>query len=492
MIDANMSIIITFAIYLLCMIGVGCIFYQKTEKLSDYILGGRKLNSWVTSLSAQASDMSGWLLIGLPGAAYATGIGAAWIAVGLAIGTYFNWKFVAKRLRKYTQIAGNAITLPDYFENRFRDNSKVLRVVSAIFILIFFLIYTASGFVAGARLFNTVFGVEYVWALATGAFVIILYTFLGGFKAVCWTDFFQGLLMLVAIVIVPLASMQSLGGVGVTFDKLRSIDPTLLNIFSAGGGEMLTAIGIISSLAWGLGYFGQPHILVRFMAIRSADQVKKARWIAMVWVTITLAAAVLVGIVGRVYLTEFVQQETVFMVMVSEIFPAVIAGVLLSAILAAVMSTADSQLLVTASAIAEDFYKPFFKKDATDGELVWVSRITVIIVAIIAFIFAINPESTVFGLVSYAWAGFGAAFGPTIILSLFWKRMTRNGALAGIISGGLTALIWMPLKGGLFDLYEIVPGFIVSLIAIVVFSRIGKAPTDEMITEFDSVNGEEE
>lgn len=488
MITNNISVIVTFTIYLFCMIGIGFIFYQKTEKMSDYILGGRKLNSWVTSLSAQASDMSGWLLIGLPGAAYATGIGASWIAVGLIVGTYLNWKFIAKRLRKYTQIAGNSITLPDYFENRFRDESKVLRVVSAVFILIFFLIYTASGFVAGAKLFNTVFGTPYLFALIIGAFVIISYTFLGGFKAVCWTDFFQGILMFFAIIIVPIAGMQVLGGSEITFEKLRAIDPSFLNIFSKGGGKMLTTIGIVSSLAWGLGYFGQPHILVRFMAIRSSEQVKKARWIAMVWVTLSLAAAVFVGIVGKVYLTEpLVEAETVFMVMVGKLFPSLIAGVLLSAILAAVMSTADSQLLVTASAIAEDFYKALLRKDASDSELVWVSRLTVIGVAIVAFIFAINPESSVFGLVSYAWAGFGAAFGPNIIMSLLWKRMTRNGALAGVLAGGVTALIWMPLKGGIFDLYEIVPGFIVSIIAIIVFSLLDKQPSQEILDEFEAV-----
>lgn len=488
---SNMSVIMTFVIYLVSMVLVGIIFYQRTEKLSDYILGGRRLNSWVTALSAQASDMSGWLLIGLPGAAYLSGISSSWIAIGLVVGTYFNWKIIAKRLRNYTYYAGNSITLPDYFENRFKDSSKVLRVISALFILVFFLIYTASGFVAGAKLFNVVFGTPYLTALFLGVLVIIIYTFLGGFMAVCWTDFFQGVLMFIAIIVVPLTAVALIGGTGLTVSSLKEIDPSFLDWFASGSGGTIAVMTIISSLAWGLGYFGQPHILIRFMAIRDAEQINKSRIIAMIWVILSLAGAVLVGIVAKVYLTtplKGAEVETVFMVMVNNIFPAVVAGILLSAIMAAVMSTSDSQLLVTASAISEDFYKALFRKDATDRELVWVSRITVIVVSIIACFFAVNPESSVFGLVSYAWAGFGAAFGPTIIMSLFWKRMTRNGALAGIIAGGLTALIWMPLKGGLFDLYEILPGFLVSLIAIVVFSKLGSEPSESIINEFNEVN----
>ncbi|MDK2799494.1 MAG: sodium/proline symporter [Clostridiales bacterium] len=492
MITHNFSIIITFILYLGLMLTIGFIFYQKTEKLSDYILGGRQLNYWVTSLSAQASDMSGWLLLGLPGLAYATGVGEAfWVAFGLAFGTYLNWRFIAKRLRKYTHLAGNSLTLPDYFENRFKDHSKVLRVVSAIFILIFFLIYTAAQFAAGAKLFNTVFGVPYLAGLAIGAFVIISYTFLGGFMAVCWTDFFQGLLMFFAIITVPIAGMMSLGGIDVTFNKLSSIDPLLLDIFAAGNGKMLTTMAIISSVAWGLGYFGQPHILVRFMAIRSSNEIKQARTIAIIWVTLSLAAAVLVGVVGRVYLTQPLEgaaSETVFMVMVNQIFPSVIAGMLLAAILAATMSTADSQLLVTSSAISGDFYKALFRKNASDKELVWVGRLTVVGVSIIAYLLAINPNSSVFKLVAYAWAGFGAAFGPTIILSLFWKRMTRFGALAGMVGGGLTVLIWKQLQGGLFDLYEIVPGFIISVLAIIIVSLMDKEPAKEIIDEFEAVN----
>ncbi len=470
------------------MLWVGVLFYKKTNKMSDYFLGGRKLNSWVTSLSAQASDMSGWLLMGLPGYAYAAGMEAAWIAIGLAAGTYLNWKFIAKRLRKYTQIAGNSITLPDYFENRFKDNSKSLRLISAIIILVFFLIYTASGFVAGGKLFNTVFGIPYITALIIGVFVVVSYTFLGGFMAVCWTDLFQGMLMFFAIIIVPTVGINLVGGPSTAMNMWDQISPELLNPFTALDGTTLSFITIISGLAWGVGYLGQPHILIRFMAIRSADEIKKARIIAMVWVIISLTAAIFVGLVGMIYLQvplKDAAMETVFMVMAKNIFPVVIAGIFLAAVLAAIMSTADSQLLVTASAISGDIYKAFFRKKASEKELLWVSRFTVIGVSIISFILALNPNSSVLKLVAYAWAGFGAAFGPAVLLSLFWKRMTRNGALAGIITGGITVIIWRNLTGGIYDLYEIVPGFLCALIAIVIVSLLDKEPSGEIIAEFD-------
>ncbi len=486
----NLIIIITFAMYLIGMLSIGVFFYKKTEDLSDYVLGGRGLNSWVTALSSQASDMSGWLLMGLPGYAYLSGMESIWIAIGLGIGTYFNWKIIARRLRKYTEIAGDSITLSVYFENRFRDKTKMLRVVSAFFILIFFLIYTSSGLVAGGKLFNTVFGIKYEYALTIGALVIILYTFLGGFMAVSWTDFFQGSIMFFAIVIVPAWGISKVGGIGTTINELKAINAELLNPFTGTDGATISLISIVSLLAWGLGYFGQPHILARFMAIRSSDKIKKARIIAMIWVAISLGAAVLVGVVGRVFVTETLQgnsSETIFMVMVNKMFPAVIAGIFLAAILAAIMSTADSQLLVTASALTEDVYKALIKKDATQNELVWISRITVVLVAIIAYILALNPNNSVLDLVAYAWAGFGAAFGPVVILSLFWKRMTRNGALAGMVIGGITVLIWKQLEGGIFDLYEIVPGFVFGLFAIYVVSIIDNEPSKEIIKEFESV-----
>ncbi|MGF7056616.1 sodium/proline symporter PutP [Brassicibacter mesophilus] len=486
----NLGIIFTFVVYLGVMLLIGFIYYRKTENLSEYILGGRKLNSWVTALSSQASDMSGWLLLGLPGYAYASGMEAIWIAIGLGIGTYLNWKFVAKRLRKYTEISRNSITLSSYFENRFRDNSGILRITSAIIILMFFTVYTVSGFVGGGKLFSTIFGIPYTYALGLGAIVIIVYTFLGGFMAVCWTDFFQGMLMFFAILVVPITCMHLIGGYDQTVVSLKSINPELLNAFTTIDGKSISFISVVSLLAWGLGYFGQPHILTRFMAIKSSDHIKKARLIAMVWVIVSLGAAVLVGIVGKVYLTEALEGgavETVFMVMVNSTFPTIIAGILLAAILAAIMSTADSQLLVSASALTEDIYKSLIRKNASDKELVWVSRTTVVIIAVISFFLALNPESSILVLVSYAWAGFGAGFGPAVIMSLVWKRMTRNGALVGMITGGLVVIIWQRLQGGIFDLYEIVPGFIFSAIAIVVVSLLDKEPIQEITEEFESV-----
>jgi len=473
----NIQILIPFILYLFFMIAIGWFFYSRTKNISDYILGGRSLNAWVASLSAQASDMSGWLLLGLPGYAYMAGIEAFWIAFGLAAGTFLNWTFVAPRLRTFTQRYGDSITLPEYFENRFRSQKRMLRVVSALFILVFFLIYTASGFVAGAKLFSTVFGMPYIGALLVGVFVIISYTFLGGFWAVSWTDFFQGSIMFLAILIVPSLVVADLGGVVATRDALHQVNHHLLTLFSNANGEPLTWMAIVSLAAWGLGYFGQPHILARFMAIRDVREIPKARLIAMVWVICTLTGAVLVGLLANVFVDPPLaaeKAETVFMVLVNAVATPVVAGFLLAAILAAIMSTADSQLLVASSAMTEDFYHVFLHKKASQTELVWVSRGSVIFIAIVAFIIALNPQSSVLDLVSYAWAGFGAAFGPIILLSLFWKRMTGAGALAGIIVGGLTVLIWKQLSGGLFDLYEIVPGFLFSAAAVFFVSLISR------------------
>jgi len=487
----KISTIIMFCLYLAGMQVIGWIFYRRTKNLSDYILGGRGLNTWVAFLSAQASDMSGWLLLGLPGFAYLAGMEAAWIAAGLALGTYLNWKLVAKRLRIYTEVAGDSLTLPDYFENRFRDTSKILRIVAAVFIIFFFMVYTASGFVAGAKLFNLVLGFPYEWALAAGVIVIISYTFLGGFMAVCWTDFFQGIMMFLAILIVPMIAVNAIGGVSTTMNSIRTVNPELLNMFTKLDGSSLSVVAIISLLAWGLGYFGQPHILARFMAIRSPDHIPRARVLAMVWVVVCLTCAVLIGLVGIVYLKEPLangKSETVFMVMVTALTHPLIGGMLLAAILAAIMSTADSQLLVSSSALTEDIYKAFFRRSASGMELVWISRSAVIIVALVAGLLAMNPESSVLELVAYAWGGFGAAFGPLIILSLFWKRMTRNGAIAGIIAGGLTVIIWRHLDGAIFELYELAPGFILGTLAIIVVSLMDKKPSREVLDEFDKVN----
>jgi sodium/proline symporter len=484
------GVLVTFVLYLAVMLGIGWYFYSRTRNLSDYILGGRGLNRWVAAMSAQASDMSGWLLLGLPGFAYLAGLEALWIALGLGVGTYLNWRFVARRLRDYTEACGDAITLPDYFENRFRDRSKVLRIVSAVFILIFFMIYTSSGFVAGAKLFETVFGVSYTGALVIGVLVIIVYTFLGGFMAVSWTDLIQGALMFVAIIAVPLVGTSLAGGLGGTVRTVLEINPELLDVLTGVDGAFIGVIAIVSSLAWGLGYFGQPHILARFMAIKDPTQIRDARRIAMIWVAISLVMAVVVGVVGRAALAQDLagaDSERVFMLLIDAVFHPLLAGVMLSAILAAVMSTADSQLLVSSSALTEDLYKVLLRRGASQRELVWVSRGAVIGIALVAFAIAMDPESKVLDLVSYAWGGFGATFGPIILLSLFWRRMTRLGALAGIVAGGVTVIVWKNLSGGLFELYEIVPGFVVSVAAIVAVSLAGTPPDDEITDEFDRI-----
>lgn len=493
MTEEHFHVAVIFAVYLVAMLAVGAFFYRRTDDMADYFLGGRKLNKWVTALSAEASDMSGWLLLGLPGAAFLGGMSAAWIAIGLLAGTYVNWRFVARRLRQYTAVSMDIITLSDYLEHRFRDSSKVLRAVSALFIVIFFLIYTASGFVACGKLFGSVFGMSYPAAVLIGAATVISYTFLGGFNAVCWTDFFQGTLMFLSIITVPVVGTAACGGPGAAVDILKSIDPEYFKLFHVNGATGL-ALGaaILSSAAWGLGYFGQPHILVRFMAIRSPEEIRGARHIAIIWVSISLAAAVAIGMIGRAFLEtplEGVASEKVYILMAGELFPPLLGGVMLAAILAAIMSTADSQLLVTSSAISEDFYKTFFLKTASDAELVWVSRLTVLAVAAAALLLALKPDSSVLDLVAYAWAGFGAAFGPTFILSLFWKQMTREGALAGIITGGVTVLAWKQLQGGIFDLYEILPGFVFSMAAIVLASRWSKKPEQQILSEFDALFG---
>lgn len=483
----NIIVIITFLVYLAFMLAIGSHFYKRNESLSDYLIGDRQLNKWVTAMSAQASDMSGWLLLGLPGYAYLQGMEACWIAFGLVAGTYLNWRFVALRLRRYTELAGNSITLPDYFSNRFHDPRRLLRVISAVFILIFFLIYTASGFVAGAKLFESVFGLPYHSALIIGVVVIIAYTALGGFMAVSWTDFFQGIIMFFAIIAVPFLAIHVAGGFSASATALRHVTPSYLDLYTNGAGESLGGIAIISLLAWGLGYFGQPHILTRFMAIREPAEIKPARQIAMTWVVVSLVCSVLVGLLGRICLPEMLgdtESETIFMILIAKLTHPLVGGILLAAVLAAIMSTADSQLLVTSSALTEDLYRVIIRPQASDRELVWVSRGTVIVVATVACIIALKPGSSVLDLVSYAWAGFGAAFGPLVLLSLYWKRMTYNGAMAGMIGGGLTVLIWKQLSGGVFDLYEMVPGFIVSVVLIVLFSLLDKAPDSDVRDQF--------
>ncbi|WP_413231776.1 sodium/proline symporter PutP [Marinobacter sp.] len=488
--EGNLGVSLTFVVYILLMLGIGYVAYRRTSNLSDYILGGRSLGPLPSALSAGASDMSGWLLLGLPGYAYAAGYEAIWIAVGLLAGTWLNWLFVARRLRTYSLAAGDSLTLPSFFENRFHDTSRILRVVSAFFILLFFLFYTSSGLVAGGKLFETVFGLEYSTAVIIGTVAVVSYTFFGGFLAVAWTDVIQGLLMFAALLLVPIIAINADGGWGATEAAMELKNPEFLNALTGSDGKALGAIAILSLLGWGLGYFGQPHILARFKAIRSEQDIPAARRIAVIWSGLGLLGAMLVGFAAIGYFeTPLDDGERSFILLVDALFHPVIAGVLLAAILAAIMSTADSQLLVSSSALAEDFYKALFRREASQGELVWVGRLAVVGIAIIACILAFDPDSKVLELVSYAWAGFGAAFGPALILSLYWKRMTRAGAVAGIVVGGATVVIWGNLSGGILDLYEIIPGFILATIAIIVVSLAGGEPEKEVQDGFDRAMG---
>jgi sodium/proline symporter len=479
--------LVTFAVYLAAMMGIGVYFYYRTQSLSDYILGGRKLGPTVAALSAGASDMSGWLLLGLPGALYASGMASAWIAIGLALGAYLNWQFVAGRLRTYTEVAADSLTLPDYLENRFEDGSRLLRVISAVVILVFFTIYTSSGLVAGATLFQSSFDLDYNVALLIGVVVIMSYTFLGGFMAVSWTDFFQGSLMLVALLVVPVFVIEHVGGWGITVAHAAQAEGASVDIFAG-----MTGLGIASLMAWGLGYFGQPHILARFMAIERVEDVPKARLVGMSWMVLGLYGAIFTGFAGIGYFADspLANRETVFIELTQALFNPWISGILLAAILSAIMSTIDSQLLVCSSALAEDFYKSLFRRRASQRELVWIGRASVVGVALVATLLALDPDSLVLELVAYAWAGFGAAFGPVILLSLFWRRMTRNGALAGILTGAVTVIVWKNLGADvspLFEIYEILPGFVLATLAAVVTSLLGRPPAESVTALFDSM-----
>ncbi|MDA0149044.1 sodium/proline symporter PutP [Vibrio sp. LaRot3] len=478
--ENSFAITTTFIAYLIMMLAIGVIAYQRTKNSTDYFLGGRSLGPWPAALSAGASDMSGWLLLGLPGYAYAAGIEAFWLAGGLLVGTWANWLISAKRLRTYS-ITTDALTLPEFLSRRFNDKSKLIQTISAFFILLFFLFYTSSGLVAGGKLFETVFGLDYTTAVIIGTVCVVSYTLFGGFLAVSWTDLVQGLLMAAALMIVPIVAMD--GGFSDLGASLERINPELLTLWDDSTGKPLSAIAIISLVAWGLGYFGQPHILARFKASRTNKDLTTARRIAVIWTALSMIGAMLVGLVGLIYVTNSANVtlddgEKVFMLLVNAMFHPVVAGILLAAILAAIMSTADSQLLVSSSALAEDFYKQVFKQDASSEEIVMVGRIAVVAISIVALILAMTPDSSVLGLVSYAWAGFGAAFGPAVVLSLYWSKMNRNGALAGIIVGGVTIVVWKQLSGGWFDVYEIVPGIILSTIAIVAVSRLTGEPEE--------------
>lgn len=484
----------TFLIYILGMVAIGFIAYRFTNNLSDYILGGRRLGAFVTGLSAGASDMSGWLLMGLPGAVYVAGLVEGWIAIGLTIGAYLNWLFVAGRLRMHTEFNANALTLPEYFHHRFGDKTKILKITSATIILFFFAIYCASGVVAGARLFENLFNVPYSTALWYGALATIIYTFIGGFLAVSWTDTIQATLMLFALFLTPIFVLIHLGGMEQTQAVIASageaVNRDFTDIFTG-----TTVIGLLSLSAWGLGYFGQPHILARFMAADSVKSMPNARRIAMIWMVICLLGAIGIGFFGQAYFfanpqqAEIVSQnhEQVFIELAKLLFNPWVAGVLLSAILAAVMSTLSCQLLICSSAITEDFYKGLIRPNASQNELVWLGRLMVLAISVLAITLAQDPNSKVLGLVSYAWAGFGCAFGPVVILSLFWKRMNSAGALAGMLTGALVVVFWndvVPNSG----IYEMIPGFILAMLAIVLVSLITPAPRQEIIETFEKAD----
>ncbi|WP_028862282.1 sodium/proline symporter PutP [Psychromonas aquimarina] len=488
MIENNFAITATFITYLAGMLFIGYYAYKRTSNSSDYFLGGRTLGPWPAALSAGASDMSGWLLLGLPGYAYAAGMESLWLAGGLLIGTWANWLLSAKRLRTYSITTDNSLTLPEFISRRFNDKSKLVQTIAAFFILMFFLFYTSSGLVAGGKLFETVFGLDYTYAVVIGAACVVSYTLFGGFLAVSWTDLVQGLLMSAALLIVPIAAMQ--GGFGQLSTDLANINPELLTLWNGIDGQPLSWIAIVSLLAWGLGYFGQPHILARFQATRTNKDLTTARRIAVVWTAVSMFGAILVGLVGLLYIEgnmagQLADGEKIFMLLVNAIFHPVIAGILLAAILAAIMSTADSQLLVSSSALAEDFYKQLLRPEASSSEVMMVGRLGVIGLSLLALFLAMDPDSSVLGLVSYAWAGFGAAFGPVLVLSLYWKRMNRNGALAGIIVGGITIVVWKQLTGGIFDVYEIVPGIIFAGAAIVITSLATAAPDKSVTDQYD-------
>ena len=499
--------IIAFILYFVVVLGIGYYFYHKTHSMEDYVLGGRELNPYVSAMSAQASDMSGWLLLGLPGAIFVAGLGEIWIGIGLAIGSYLAWLFVAKRLRVYSEKCGNALTVPEFFSNRFRDEKGYLRLVSSIVILVFFTFYVTSGFVSGGNVFISIFGgdIDYKVAVWITAGIIVVYTFMGGFKAVCWTDFVQALLMLFAIIIVPLAALGHIDG---GWDNMVNIVNHEVDHFTSlgwDGGKPITAIVLVSCLAWGLGYFGMPHIIVRYMAIKNPDEVRIARRVGTAWIVIALIGAALIGMIGHAWAVDngiiVTNPERIFLEIIgSGMFATFIAGILYAALMAAVMSTADSQLLVASSAVTNDLYAKYAKGEHSDTKLMWISRGIVIVVALLAAIFAMDENSSIMSLVSFAWSGFGAAFGPIMILALFWKRINAKGALAGMLTGFIVDVVWNTFfnAGGIIPgllkvdwcvwnsgLYELLPAFILALIAAVVVSLLTEEPSEEMQKEFD-------
>ncbi|OPD43614.1 sodium/proline symporter [Bacillus thuringiensis] len=482
----KIEIMVSLAIYMAGMLYIGYWSYKKTSDLSDYMLGGRELGPAVTALSAGASDMSGWMLMGLPGAMYATGLSSVWIAIGLLIGAYANYLIIAPRLRTYTEVANDSITIPDFLENRFKDRTKILRFVSAIVILVFFTFYASAGLVSGGRLFENSFNLDYKIGLFVTVGVVVAYTLFGGFLAVSWTDFVQGCIMFIALVLVPIVAFTDVGGVTETFNTIKQVDASHLDMFKG-----TTILGIISFLAWGLGYFGQPHIIVRFMAITSIKDLKTSRRIGIGWMTISIIGAMLTGLIGIAYYAKnnatLQDPEMVFVTFSNILFHPYITGFLLSAILASIMSSISSQLLVISSAVTEDFYKTFFRRNASDKELVFIGRLSVLVVAMIAVVLAYHPSDTILTLVGYAWAGFGSAFGPAILLSLYWKRTNKWGVLAGMIVGAVVVIAWVQIPSLKAIMYEMVPGFFCSLLTVIVVSLLTKEPVKAVHREFNEM-----
>ena len=511
----TVQILIAMVIYMAAVIGIGVLYAKRANKNSEeYFLGGRSLGPWVTAMSAEASDMSGWLLMGLPGVAYWCGLAdAAWTAIGLAVGTYLNWLLVSKRLRRYSVRANNSITLPEFFSNRFREEKKVIMMLAAAFILIFFTVYAASCFVTCGKLFSTLFGAPYISMMIIGAVFVLLYTLLGGFLAESASDFMQSIVMIVALTVIVVISTVKAGGIGEVIENAGQI-PGFLEFFglavpavNAEGQQLVEAgkpvfgeaadygvLTICSMLAWGLGYFGMPQVLLRFMAIRKEDELKRSRRIAMVWVVISLGVAVFIGIVGRqLFPVEHLTKataENIFITLATSSLPAILAGFVMAGILAATISSSDSYLLIAASAFAKNIYQGICKKDATDKQVMWVSRITLLVLALIGVVIALDENSVIFQIVSFAWAGFGATFGPLMLFSLFWKRTTRAGAIAGMVSGAGMVFLWklvISQLGGIFAIYELLPAFIFSSICIVAVSLMTKKPSAQIEEDFEAV-----
>ncbi len=514
--DSNtIQILITMIVYMAAVIAIGLFYARLANKNSEnYFLGGRSLGPWVTAMSAEASDMSGWLLMGLPGLAYWCGLAdAAWTAIGLMIGTYLNWLIVSKRLRRYSVRANNSITLPEFFSNRFREKNKVVCSLAAVFILVFFAVYAASCFVTCGKLFSTLFGAPYIPMMIVGAVFVLAYTILGGFLAESASDFMQGVVMFVALISVVGVSVYMAGGFGAVIENAKSI-PGFLDFFGLAtpavdaNGVQLTVgdvplfgepsdyglLKILSMLAWGLGYFGMPQVLLRFMAIRKEGELKMSRRIAMVWVVISLVVAVFIGFVGRkvfpvAHLTN-TSAENIFITLSTSFLPPILAGLVMAGILAATISSSDSYLLIAASAFAKNIYQGIFKKDASDKKVMLMSRVTLVVITLVAIVIALDADSVIFKIVSFAWAGFGATFGPLMLFSLFWKRTTRAGAIAGMISGAAMVFIWklaISKLGGIFAIYELLPAFIVSCIFIVAVSLLTAPPSKEIEEDFEAV-----